>query len=144
MDTGTVPKGYINRRFRLENNDSVFQARSPIIHITVVGKTLHCSTLKDSFCLIEFDPGDNTFQSLMSDPKPRLSTCHIALPHQIIVADKRGELVGLGGKGTPSPDFFIDNSCSSTQKFYGTLPCTVTFANLTSSARNSLRSRNWR
>ena len=88
---------------RLEVKDSEFQARSPIIHITVIGKTLHCSTLKDSFCLIEFNTEDNTFQALMADPKPRLSTFHLALPHQVIVADKGGELVGLGGKGIWGP-----------------------------------------
>ena len=85
--------------FRLESKDSVFQARSPIIHISITNNILCCSTLKDSVCQIEFSPENNTFQAIISDPKPRLSTCHMVNEHQVMVADKGGDLVGLGGPG---------------------------------------------
>ena len=38
---------------------------------------------------------------MISDPKPRLTTFHFAMKHQIIVADKDGDLVGLAGDGSP-------------------------------------------
>ena len=48
----------------------------------------------------------------MSDPKPRLSTFHLALPDQIIVADKGGELVGLSGKSILTQISLIDEQLS--------------------------------
>ena len=77
----------------------MFQARSPIIHISVTGNMLYCSTLKDSLSLIQFNPAQNTFQAVVSDPRPRLSTFHFAMQNQVIVADKIGDLVGLTGDG---------------------------------------------
>jgi hypothetical protein len=98
MDIGNKSTVYSNKRFKLENKDSGFQARSPIIHISVIDNMLYCSTLKDSLCLIQFNPETNTFQALVSDPRPRLSTFHYAMSNQIIVADKCGDLVGLAGE----------------------------------------------
>jgi hypothetical protein len=49
--------------------------------------------------MIYFDPEQETFQVVLSDPKPRLSTFHFATREMAMVADKESELVGLRGDG---------------------------------------------
>jgi hypothetical protein len=86
----------------LENSpQAVFTGRSPIIQITVIGKYLYCSTLRDSVSLLEYDNVQKTVRFVMSDPRSRLSTNHyIDLPESFIyTADKEGSVVGLVGSG---------------------------------------------
>jgi hypothetical protein len=72
-----------------------FQARSPIIHLSVIGDLIYCSTLKDSLTLIQFDMANNIWRSVLSDPKPRLSTFHFVANEHVIVVDKEGDVAGL-------------------------------------------------
>lgn len=93
----------------MENKDLAFQARSPIIHITVKGNLLYCSTLKDSLSVIEFNPEDNSLKACISDPKPRLSTFHFVFQDHIIVTDKLGDMIGLAGDGMISLASYLND-----------------------------------
>jgi hypothetical protein len=93
-------------RFRLENKETVFTAPSPIIHITVMGDKVYCSTLKDSVFMLQIVQG-NAFEYLAGDPQPRFSTYHLATEHELLVVDKTGDLVGLDVNGL-SPVIWSD------------------------------------
>jgi len=101
------PEFQTNERFKLVNLETGFVARSPIIHISVHGNVLYCSTLKDSLLTIAYDPTSHTFQTIMSDPKPRLSTYHLITEDEIFIADKEGSVVCLGGNSIPMGYFLM-------------------------------------
>ena len=88
----------LNLRFRLENKETGYRARSPIIYLSVIDDMIYCSTLKDSLTMIQFDIEKNVWRAVLSDPKPRLTTYHFVLDEHIVVADKEGDLVGLAGE----------------------------------------------
>lgn len=89
----------VDCRFRLENKESVFTAPSPIIHITVKGDRVYCSTLKDSVFMLQATQRGDAFQYISGDSQPRFSTFHLATEREILVVDKAGDLVGLNGDG---------------------------------------------
>jgi hypothetical protein len=94
----------INSRLRLESKPTDYQSRSPIIHMTVRGRLLFCSTLKDSFSILWIGESRQSVKAALSDPKPRFSTTHfLAEDGESIVADKEGQLVGLIADGILPP-----------------------------------------
>jgi hypothetical protein len=86
----------------LENRENVFVGRSPIIQMTESDGKLFCSTLGDSCSSLEWDDEATTFNVVLSDPTPRLTTFHHYGENDILyVADKEGMIVGLRGSGMP-------------------------------------------
>jgi hypothetical protein len=70
--------------------------------MTVRGRLLFCSTLKDSFSILWIGESRQSIKAMLSDPKPRFSTTHyLAEDGESIVADKEGQLVGLIADGIP-------------------------------------------
>ena len=77
----------------------MFTAPSPIIHISVKGDKVYCSTLKDSVFMLQVTVREPGFQYVAGDPQPRFSTFHFLTEEEILVVDKTGDLVGLNGDG---------------------------------------------
>lgn len=68
--------------------------------MTVRGRLLFCSTLRDSFSILWIGESRQSVKAALSDPKPRFSTTHfLAEDGESIVADKEGQLVGLIADG---------------------------------------------
>jgi len=103
MAIGSEPAFYETKcRLRLESKTTDYQSRSPIIHMTVRGRLLFCSTLRDSISILWIAESRLSVKAALSDPKPRFSTIHyLADDGESIIADKEGQLVGLIADGIP-------------------------------------------